>query len=866
MPHSQLIRPNQARLHYVHTLRAAYQRYIDIIDPDYAHQNDREAWQKIRRDAVISHAIGLRRKAVAGIQWNVQAASDTDVDKQAASIVEDLIKPIRRFQQARMNLAEAIFRGSSWGFIRGDRRTMKVGGDNVPRTWWVPNAIKHVDRWRFRLARINPIDDPFTDVGEIKLQWEMFSLERGFWEPLESPEWFIRHDVENTEETMGYGRGLLQDIFFFWRAKEIALSQGLAGLERWAQGLIQVGIDGARDGADDTATANEDIVDEWIDQLSKQRSEHILVGDKNDEITVHQGPGQGHQMVLDFLGYFDKALTQLILTSVLPTGGGDTVGSNARAEIESQQMEKTFTADREALAETLTDNLIGLVWDRNYPLIRDLVGSDDVQMPHFEITQSPLENPSENISIVTQALQAGVPLLKEEVYRKLGFTMPNNGDDVIEGQQPQAPGMPGGGFPFKDLGSVDGRTVLPDRWRWLQREDGLVVGYAEGAPCAKGETSAKTGCTPADGEGGKHEQPDDSLLHPLLRGFTGERTPERIKQEIDDVTINMRSQMQQKNELEKKDELTKAEENQWDKFDDNIPLLQNKLAELKAELNSKLQGEPVVDLPEDKIEEIDSRFGVSRTAARSDDSAPIVGAEEWFQELINFDEAEAIKDYTSSGFRDINKALRSGEDTSLDMSNKIDNIRSAINKAPKMDKPITVWRGVSASAIGGSRLESNKDKINQFLERASKNVGKNIRLSGFQSTTTDPNVASAFSTGSANDALAVFEISTEHGAPVGEMTDAPENEKEILLNEGWTYRIEDVIKDVPFGGGAFSNKRNVIRLTAIGPGGEAAINLSASYKADGYDMAEKFNQPLDAVEFLDDESVKASAMYGEGQP
>ena len=48
---STLVRANNAGLQYTLTLAAAYRRFIWLTDPDFATQNEQEAWNKVRRDA-----------------------------------------------------------------------------------------------------------------------------------------------------------------------------------------------------------------------------------------------------------------------------------------------------------------------------------------------------------------------------------------------------------------------------------------------------------------------------------------------------------------------------------------------------------------------------------------------------------------------------------------------------------------------------------------------------------------------------------------------------------------------------------------------------------------------------------------------
>jgi len=459
----QLTSANTAGIQYVWTVAAAYRRFAWLIDPDFATQNEPEAWNKIRRDADIAHAIMKRRQAVAGLHWNHEPVEDNDEDKIAAQLMDFLVGRIRRFHFSRYNLAEAIFRGSSWAFIDGDRQPLVYPGDRV-RTWWAPNKLRHVDRFRFRLVR----EDTYEE-NEIETRWEFFSIKRQEWIPLERPDLFVRHDFEQTEDTLGYGHGLLQSIYYFWRAKEIVLSQALNGIERFANGTATVAVDGLRAGSTDRN--NDEIVDEWIDEYTKQRTQHILVHDKRDEVRMLDWPATGAQMIWETYDRLQQGLDRLILTSTLPTGGGTEKGSLARSSTEEEQMEATFQADRQGMSETIDGSVSSLVWMRNLGIIRAFFAERGMRMPnrpHFKISQQKINDPKTNVDVLERASRIGLPMLLKQIYTKLDLTQPAPDDEVLEPATPATPGLsPGFGdlfrgrrvVRFRDIGRTPERMI-----------------------------------------------------------------------------------------------------------------------------------------------------------------------------------------------------------------------------------------------------------------------------------------------------------------------------------------------------------------------------------------------------------------------
>lgn len=453
MPHTQLNRTGQTRLHYVRTLASAYKRFSFIIDPDYAIQNEVDAWNKIRRDPDIAHAIQKRRSSVAGLRWKYKEASDEPQDKLGAKIMTELTKQTKRFHRSRFNLADAIFRGDSWEYIVGKRKMFQMVGD-IPRRWWVPERLDHIDRFRTRIRRTD--HDQHEDKA-LTTVWDIFSIKRERWEEIRDPRAFIRHAYDQTEDTLGYGRGLLQSIYFFWRAKEIVLTQGLAALERWAQGLIHIKVDGVREGSVDKN--NDEVVDSWIAEMNKHRSDNVLVSDKRDEIEVHDMPGRSATFITEIYNLLQRGIDRMILTSTLPTGGQGgkgSMGQGGEAKVQQEELEETIQADREELSETLDTSFSTLIWDRNEQLIQAVVGDkwmDAAKRPTFEITQEKIEDPMQNLQIIKAAREAGLEVLKSEAYEKLQLTRPRSGEEILP---PMAAPQPAFGQPQPGLPPAPG--------------------------------------------------------------------------------------------------------------------------------------------------------------------------------------------------------------------------------------------------------------------------------------------------------------------------------------------------------------------------------------------------------------------------
>ena len=431
---------------YNRSLSAAYRVWTRLYNPDYAESSEPDVWAKIRRDATISQAIEQRLNSIAARQWRVEGYSDDEKDQAAAGVVEDILKNIRHFNGARKLLACAVFRARSYAYIEGKNVPLALGEDNKPRNWWVPIRLRDVDPRRVRYRPDYRTDENGDQT--LSVITDLWNVTRNEYLPMENPEYFVKVKYYGDEEgRLNYGQGILESLYFFWWVKGVIWKEGLQGLERWSQGIVIGKVDSFREGS--TTKQNETMRDELFTALRDMRSRNILITDKETDIDVKDGGMAGHQMVVTFLKYIDEKILSLVLGSSLPYGGGDSGGSYARAEVEENSSEALIQFDRTKLDEDLTHDLIGQVWRMNRANFAAL-GLADANMPRFSSVQEKRQDPTVVASIISQMSAVGLPLRKDEVYDRLGFTMPNEQDEIFESKQSEPPGGGMPGMPFND--------------------------------------------------------------------------------------------------------------------------------------------------------------------------------------------------------------------------------------------------------------------------------------------------------------------------------------------------------------------------------------------------------------------------------
>ena len=440
MSHSQVIlRGNVNTDQYVYSLQSAYRANIRLYDPDYAIARDPAFKTKAMRDPIVQQALDIRLNMVAGKNWTVEprSASANDDDKGAAAVMEDLILQWDAFSQARKRLGAAVMNARSYEFVEGRREAFAAGPESIEADWWFPTKSKNIDEARIRWRSIP------TDDGEVRTVQEIAPI-------LPSPELWVQLDtfqliqvIFNDEEgRLGYGRGLREAIYHYYWAKGVVMREGLQGLERWAQGLPILKIDSSRHGG--TEQDMESVRTEMLEAIRRHRAEYGGIAiDINDELTIEE-PGQGgSKMVNDWREYLDGSITRLVTGSLLPSGGGANVGSNARSQTEENSTESLVQFDRGVVDASLTRDLIYLIWEVNRENFTRFFPK--ARMPVFRTVNEKREDPEVAARVIETLNRAGVAMKLDEIYKKTGLTKPDPGDDILEPQDPMLAGA-GGGF------------------------------------------------------------------------------------------------------------------------------------------------------------------------------------------------------------------------------------------------------------------------------------------------------------------------------------------------------------------------------------------------------------------------------------
>ena len=434
---------NQSQQLYVQALSQAWRNNIQLHDPSVWLLRDPEVEEKMLRDADIRHAVGYRRHLIAGRDWTLTPKIESSPrSDMAVHIGTELVKNIKHFTQARLNLARAFFSGARFAHIVGSPQVLPLG-DGKPRTWWVPTSLMDLDK---RMFRIVPKHDPKDQ--SISAHWEKWDIGAQKFDPqsMQSARQTIRHVYENDQASLGSGSALREALGWWWYAKTHVFQESLAAVERFAQGIIHAKVDGVRDA--ETGKPNAELISAWSEVLEDLRGRHVLVSDSHDSVEIISGNSEGYQLLSDIRAELRNTIYTLVMGANLTTAanGG---GSYALAEVQENSTEALIQYDRETLQETLTDDLLGCIWAKNWPNLVELGVARE--KPEFSLTQEKRQDPKERADVAAVVSGMGVELSRDDVLEQTGFRIPEEGEDVIVPVQP-TPQL--GGFGFSREGAT----------------------------------------------------------------------------------------------------------------------------------------------------------------------------------------------------------------------------------------------------------------------------------------------------------------------------------------------------------------------------------------------------------------------------
>lgn len=444
------------------------QGFVDAIG--FATRRNPEAMRQMRRDPVIRKAIDLRLHMVVGT--NLHFTFRDERSKILGDYYSELFDFIPNLEQARLNMASAVFEGMSWlrmGSPNVDSR-FRLADDEVPRVWWYPGALFHYSP---EMVREEYEDQPLQtlDTGETwkprRYYWTYFDRPMQRWlempnDPMR-PQW-IQVNYHDNARSLLRGDGIIDAVYPYWQSKSRLIKALLEGIDRFGWPFIIAKVKAAAGDnttIGDTAIRGDRRAEALIGNLEASAGQYkVIAVDPGDSVEALAADGVAIDKILRAIEYFDQKMVEAILASSMPTGGGEQ-GSFARAAIEQGSSSTLIRFDRKLHERGLQEiaRAIKIYNEKNWRQIEDrrpkFAGGTlwHCKTPMVKIGMEQADSPEQQAKISRDLYDMGLPQLKKEVYEGVGRTMPADDDEVVMG-------APGASAPQSDLVQGGARDMM----------------------------------------------------------------------------------------------------------------------------------------------------------------------------------------------------------------------------------------------------------------------------------------------------------------------------------------------------------------------------------------------------------------------
>jgi phage gp29-like protein len=130
------------------------------------------------------------------------------------------------------------------------------------------------------------------------------------------------------------------------------------------------------------------------------------------------------QAYKDLLHAVNDEMSILFLGQTLTTELAGNTGSKAAAQIHNLVRNDIMWSDLQTIERTVNEQYIAVDYKLNY-------GEDVTLRPSFRFNTDEVVDYEKNARIISEARAADIPLVRNEVYQKLGFNIPEEGDKII---------------------------------------------------------------------------------------------------------------------------------------------------------------------------------------------------------------------------------------------------------------------------------------------------------------------------------------------------------------------------------------------------------------------------------------------------
>lgn len=343
------------------------------------------------RDQHYASVLGIRKRAISGVEPTVTAASESAQDVKIADAVREKLAEHEGFADLIEDMLDALGKGFSQTELIWDRSKTE---------WWI-NEFVHRDPRFFQFDR---------ETGrEIRLVDEADMVDGVQLDPFK----WISHRAK-LKSGLTIRGGLARLVAFGWICKAYTVKDWMSFVELY--GLpMRLGRYGPSATADD--------VDTLFRAVSNIGTDAAAVLPESMRIDFQEiAGGQGNDIFENFARWTDEQVSKAVLGQTMTSDNGS---SMAQAEVHNEVRHDVAKADARGVTGTLNRDLVIPFVDLNF-------GPQD-NYPRISIAIDEAEDVDMILQNADRMIGHGLTIKASELRAKLGFSEPGKGDDVIGG-------------------------------------------------------------------------------------------------------------------------------------------------------------------------------------------------------------------------------------------------------------------------------------------------------------------------------------------------------------------------------------------------------------------------------------------------
>ncbi len=351
------------------------------------------------KDSHLASVLGTRKLAVAGLEWEVAAASEDKEDEKIAAFVKEAIGWIENWDDALIDLLDAVSRGFSAAEIMWELAENRV--------WPKELKWRHQKKFTFvdRDVRAGISEEPRLLTDE----------QPSFGEEL-PPNKFIIHRYRGRSGITPRS-GILRPCAWMYLFKNYTVKDWVIFNERFAMPM-RVGKYSPGASEDERKVLRNAVFNLGADAAAVISDSTII------ELLAEQSKRGSADLYEKLATFCERAMSKAVLGH---TGSADSTPGKLGSEDEARDVRQDLLeADAKALAKTLTMQLV-------YPLVGFNFGFDRA-LPRFQFRhEAGVDRKAlaeTYASLVKDMGFDGIP--KSHIYERFGIPLPEGGEETVK--------------------------------------------------------------------------------------------------------------------------------------------------------------------------------------------------------------------------------------------------------------------------------------------------------------------------------------------------------------------------------------------------------------------------------------------------